>query len=405
MQAPPAQTPFAAIQAAEISHVLADLGIAESDVSYAGQPHEGARALLVAAPPGASVGLASQLLETAEAELSESGALLLFLEGRRPESELAAWRNAIWPLLHVGVLYSQTTEGITRRTLSGRTPLESGPRKAHHVRSGHVIVARRRVHAMSPDATIEKFDANASGWNGDPGGPGYPHFRWMRRYVGCFANLPKDASILDFGCGAGWCGIEAAQRFGASSLRFFDPSPEMVRIAENNAKQAGLTDAAGRTGFGEAPPYPAEGEERFDAVISSGVVSFSPDTDKWIEGLVNSVKPGGLLVIGDINRDSRGMQRRRREKALLPAREMNAQTAGEIRARLEAEGFEHFGSAGYQLTRPFPEAMHVNETKLSGLLTYPLLWSNQLSASAAEHIGLPSGRQFDSWVMRFKRKA
>jgi hypothetical protein len=110
-------------------------------------------------------------------------------------------------------------------------------------------------------------------------------------------------------------------------------------------------------------------------------------------------------VIGDIQRDSRGFQRRKREKALLPARELNALTAQEARERLEDAGFRYQAGAGYQLTRPFPEAMHVNETRLHGLLTYPLLWSNQLAAASSRALGTPGSARFDSWVMHFTRPA
>ncbi len=415
MEVPHQNRAALAVDPAELAQVLADLGLLVGEVASEGiasentaseeTASEDAEALLIGVAAGSGVSSAQDIKQRADRGLSESGALLLFLEGRRDEQELAAWRNELWPLLHMSVIYSITTDGVKRRTLAGSQALGDAQDKAHRVRSGMLLVGRRRVHSMSPDATTVKFDANATSWNGDPSGPGYPHFRWMRRFVGCFAQIPRGASILDFGCGAGWCGIEAAKQFGARSLRFFDPSPEMVRIATENAAAAGLADAEGRTGFGEAPPYPAEGEAPFDAVISSGVVSFSPDLDAWVDGLARSVKRGGVLVVGDINRDSRGMRRRRREKALLPAREMNASTAAEIRTRLEAEGFIHQGGAGYQLTRPFPEAMHVNETRLRGLLTYPLLWSNQLMASANEHIGLPGARQFDSWVMRFTHRA
>ena len=399
----PTNTPWVSARPDELAPVLEDLGLSAARVETPDAAIEAAEALLVAVPAGSGAGLGPKVTELASVRLSESGALLLFLEGRRSETELAAWRNALWPLLHTSVHYAVDTQQVVRRTLSGKTDLEAGDRKAHRVRSGQVLVARRRVHSMSPDATVEKFDANASGWNGDPGGPGYPHFRWMRRYVGCFAKLAPGGSLLDFGCGAGWCGIEAAKRFRASSLRFFDPSPEMVRIATDNARRAGHADAEGRTGIGEAPPFPVAGEQPFDAVISSGVVSFSPDLDAWFAGLAATVKPGGTLVIGDIQRDSKGFVRRKREKALLPARELNAMTSAEARARLEALGFQYHGGAGYQLTRPFPEAMHVNETKLKGVLTYPLLWSNQLAAAGSRSLGVPGPTQFDSWVMHFTR--
>jgi len=395
------------VEPGELDFLLDDLGIDPASLRTLAEPGPAgqAEALTAIVAPGhtATERNVEVLLAAASEHLSPSGALLLFLEGRRPEEQLAAWRNALWPLLHANVLYEVGKTSVQRRTLSASQPLETGRRKAHHVRTGTVMFLRRRLHAMGPDATVEKFDQNAAGWNGVPGGAGYPHFRWMRRFVACFTDLPRGGRILDFGCGAGWCGIEAARRYGSSELYFFDPSPEMVKIAEENARKQGIPKAEGRTGFGEEPPFPGPGEEPYDAVISSGVISFAPDPDVWLEGLIPTVKAGGTLVIGDIQRTSRGMQRRKREKPLLPARELNAQTAAEVRARLEARGFRYTGGAGYQLTRPFPEAMYVNEAKLKGLLTYPLLWSNRLAAASNRALGFPGGTQFDSWVMSFVR--
>jgi len=133
------------------------------------------------------------------------------------------------------------------------------------------------------------------------------------------------------------------------------------------------------------------------------VISFAPDPEAWLDGLVSTLRPGGTLVIGDLQWSSRGMARRRRTKALLPARELNARCAAEVRELLERRGLVWTGGAGYQLTRPFPEAMHVNETRLGGLLTHPLLWSNRLAAAANRALGLPGADRFDSWVMSFVR--
>ena len=360
--------------------------------------------------PGSRVSLASrapdeassrELLAALEGELSADGALILCFPERASDRELAAWRDALWPVLHATACYAARDGRLERTTASGRSALPEG-----ELPPGRLLVLRRRAFAMSPRATVAKFDQNAGGWNGAPGGPGYPHFRWMRRLVGTFAPIPRESPrILDFGCGAGWVGIEAALRARQASLCAFDPSPEMVKIAEQNAHASGVTRFSGRTGFGEDPPFPAAGEAPFDLVLSSGVVSFSPDLERWLDGLCRAVAPGGTLVIGDIHRDARGMRRRRREKPILPTREMNALSREEVRAGLEARGFRHRRCAGYQLTSPIPQAMHVNETRLRGLLTYPLLWTNQLSTALDASLGSPFQDQFDSWVMHLERPA
>ena len=348
--------------------------------------------------------LVGRRFSTLDAELADDSALLIVIEGDVSDKRLAAWRNAVWPLIHVGAIVKAHGGSAKRITLSGSEKLDGTFNF-----EGAVLFGRRTQHVMSPAATVEKFDKNAGSWDGNPGGPGYPHFRWMRKFVGRFASplpKPKDSGpleILDFGCGAGWVGIEAAKAIGNVKLSSFDPSPEMVKITESNAVKEGVKAFDGRVGFGEAPPFGGVHEgatnERFDYVISSGVVSFSPDVETWMDGLVATLKPGADLVVGDIHPHSKGFMRRRSRKPLLPVREMNARTREAIRAGLEDRGLTHVRSGAYQLTRPIPEAMHVNETKLKGLLTYPLLWMNKLMTALDGSFGSPMQDRFDSWVM------
>ena len=60
--------------------------------------------------------------------------------------------------------------------------------------------------------------------------------------------------------------------------------------------------------------------------------------------------------------------------------------------------------AGYQLTFPVPQAMHWSETRLKGLLTWPLLAINRVSAAVDASLGSPAQDQFDSWVMRLRKR-
>ena len=83
---------------------------------------------------------------------------------------------------------------------------------------------------------------------------------------------------------------------------------------------------------------------------------------------------------------------------------MNASHSEDVRTALEARGFRLVRSAAYQLTDPIPGAMHVNETRLHGLLTRPLLWLNQTCAALHGGLGLLSADRFDSWVMELVRE-
>lgn len=378
----------------DLAPALEDLGVAAGEVVF----QDGAPADWLLVTPESGDATASLDPAAVLASLRPGGTLLLFVPGVPDAGRLAAWRDRLWPALHVGRWYGFATGRVRRHVLASAEPV--GESKL----TGALLIARRRQEVMSPEATVEKFDQNASGWDGQPGTPGYPHHRWMRRHVGLFAGPPRaGARVLDFGCGAGWCGIEAARRAPGSSLCSFDPSPEMVRITGENAAASGVADFTGRTGFGEDPPFPAEGEEPFDHVISSGVISFSPDPERWLDGLAATVRPGGTLVVGDINGASRGFGTRRASKPLLPVRELGARTRDEVRVGLEQRGFTFRRWAGYQLTRPVPQLMHLNETRLGGVLTYPLLWANQLSAAVDRGLGSPLQSWFDSWVMELHR--
>ncbi len=334
--------------------------------------------------------------------LALADGVCLWLRGERSGAELVRWRNALWPWLHAGAIVRAAPGAApTIEVLQGLRPVSGTGAPGMLDEPATLFCLRRREHVLSPRATQEKFDANASGWNGDPGSPGYPHYRWMRRFVALYPESKPRRRILDFGCGAGWVGIEAALRAPGAHLAFFDPSAAMVAQAEQNARSAGLNDCVGRTGFGEDPPFPGPDEAPYDLVLSSGVVSFSPDFERWYDGLARAVAPGGTLVVGDIHGDARGFVRRRGAKPLLPVRELNARVPSEVRTALEARGLRFVRGSGYQLTWPIPQAMHFSEERLGGLIAAPLLAANRIAAGIEKRRGTLSDR-FDSWVLELE---
>jgi SAM-dependent methyltransferase len=384
--------------------VLEDLSIGVESVRALGPEAMGRPSHLLAGVAVNAPSLsdaARAIVAAAEPLVAPDGVLFVFLLGARRDAELAEVRNQLWPAWHVGALYVTSQTQVTRIVLEERRDLARACGMA-----GTVLVARRRAAVFAPEATVAKFDRNARGWNGEPGKPGYRHFRWMRRFVADFAGAAPAQRILDFGCGAGWVGIESAlagkHSGGDPQLCAFDPSPEMVKLAEENARAENVARFTGRTGFGEAPPFPAAGEERFDRVLSSGVISFAADADVWLDGLASTVAPGGTLVIGDIHRDSLGMRRRRERKPLLPVREMNAMVREDVRARLERRGFAFEAWCGYQLSDPMPQLLHFSQTRLSGMLDGVLLARNVRVSRSDMESGAKEPDRFDSWVMRMR---
>jgi SAM-dependent methyltransferase len=341
----------------------------------------------VALDAGAAGAAKTVLAECAE-RLSSQGRVRIVIGGDVPDSDLAALRNALWPELHVTRAYrSRRGRAIERIDVDGRKSLD-GPVADRDLA---VVLALRRVTAMSPSFTQQKFDQKASGWNGDPGSPGYGHFRWMRRLLSDLGRPLHGERVLDAGSGAGWVGVEAGLKAQLSRLAAFDPSPEMVRFVEQNAKANGLEIDA-RVGFVEDPPF----AEEFDLVYNSGVISFAPDASRFLAGLDRVVRPGGRLIIGDLNPNSAGFARRRREKPVLPNRELNGMPREAIEAALTEKGYRVDFRALYQLTWPIPEIAHKSR---SHLVNGALLGLNKVATAFDRAIGSPFESLFDSWIV------
>jgi 2-polyprenyl-3-methyl-5-hydroxy-6-metoxy-1,4-benzoquinol methylase len=325
--------------------------------------------------------------------LDGAGPWLLLVPGHPDEGRLAALRNALWPGRHVSAVYRVGEDGrVQAAHVGGRAELPAratgGPATALAVVS--------REQALGQPSTRAKFDANAEGWNGMPGSPTYPHYRWMRRLVAQVARPERGQRALDAGCGTGWVGIEAG-RLGAM-VSAFDPSPAMIELARSNARETGI-DLDARVGFVEEVPF----ERPFTLVLNSGVISFSPDPRVFLERLDRLVEPGGLLVIGDMNPSSHGFRRRRRRRPLLPVREMNGVTRTQAESMLDALGYRIEGRRYYQLTFPVPQLMALSERSARGLGCGALLALNRAASSLDTASGSRAARLFDSWILRARK--
>ena len=105
--------------------------------------------------------------------------------------------------------------------------------------------------------------------------------------------------ILDAGCGAGLV-TEAVSLLGASVLGI-DAAERNILIAQRHAQSIGAA-----VEYRQALPEELVQEARqFDAVLSLEVVEHVADLPQFLEALARLVAPGGLLVIGTLNRTLR----------------------------------------------------------------------------------------------------
>lgn len=134
--------------------------------------------------------------------------------------------------------------------------------------------------------------------------------RWRESELGALTEaLEKEAvfalagslsglRLLDVGCGDGAYSIHAG-RLGAT-VTGLDISPAMLDAARRRADAAGVS-VEWREGRAEALPFPAA---EFDVVIAVTVLCWVSDPAAAVREMSRVLRPGGVIVIGELGRYS-----------------------------------------------------------------------------------------------------
>jgi ubiquinone biosynthesis O-methyltransferase len=112
-------------------------------------------------------------------------------------------------------------------------------------------------------------------------------------------NIPAGAHILDVGCGSGTHSITLARMgFYVTGI---DYSEHVLDIAKTNVEKAGLQDKITlmHNNILQLVNLP-----EFDYVLCWGVLMHIPEYEKALVQLSNHVKPGGTLIISEVNMQS-----------------------------------------------------------------------------------------------------
>ena len=116
----------------------------------------------------------------------------------------------------------------------------------------------------------------------------------MRDVAIARANLTPDAVVVDMGTGTGFVtqGLapHVAKVFG------FDESPEMLAVAQRNLAAFGNVEL--RETRGDVLPLP---DGSVDAVFGNMYLHHSPDPAAAIAEMVRVLRPGGTLVLTDLD--------------------------------------------------------------------------------------------------------
>ncbi|HJW29928.1 MAG TPA: methyltransferase domain-containing protein [Saprospiraceae bacterium] len=106
------------------------------------------------------------------------------------------------------------------------------------------------------------------------------------------------ATVLDFGCGAGFDLFVASKLVGENGrVCGIDLTEDMVVRAKENLALAGITNFEVKKVDSEIIPYD---DRSFDVVISNGVINLSPRKEISFAEIYRVLKPGGRLQFADV---------------------------------------------------------------------------------------------------------
>ncbi len=107
---------------------------------------------------------------------------------------------------------------------------------------------------------------------------------------------------LEIGPGPGYLGLEWLKKTEHTRLTGVDISPDMVKVAEKNAREYGFLNSRAAYVLSNAGILPFE-ENSFDSVFSNGSLHEWENPSAVLNELTRVLKPGGKAFISDLRRD------------------------------------------------------------------------------------------------------
>ena len=164
----------------------------------------------------------------------------------------------------------------------------------------------------------------------------------LRASLGCgnptaLAALRPGETVLDLGSGGGLDLILSARRVGRDGKAYgLDMTDEMLALARENARIAGITNVEFLKGRIEQVPLP---NAAVDVVLSNCVINLAADKDVVLREAFRVLKPGGRFAVSDVVVRGELPPEARQSVALWVGCVAGALTEEEYRRKLHAAGF------------------------------------------------------------------
>jgi ubiquinone/menaquinone biosynthesis C-methylase UbiE len=157
------------------------------------------------------------------------------------------------------------------------------------------------------------------------------------------AELKEGETVLDLGSGGGIDVLLSAKRVGPTGKAYgLDMTDEMLALAEENRRKAGMTNVTFLRGEIENIPLP---NASIDVIISNCVINLSADKRQVLREAFRVLKPGGRFAVSDIVVRGEVPSAVRKNVELWIGCVAGALEEQEYRTLLADVGFEHIDVA------------------------------------------------------------
>lgn len=166
----------------------------------------------------------------------------------------------------------------------------------------------------------------------------------LKASLGCgnptaLATLSPGETVLDLGSGGGIDVLLSARRVGPTGKAYgLDMTDEMLALARENQKKAGVTNVEFLKGEIENIPLP---DNSVDVIISNCVINLSVDKDRVLREAFRVLKPGGRFAVSDVVTRGEMLPEIRERVLLWVGCIAGALEENEYRSKLAAAGFEN----------------------------------------------------------------